>query len=101
MTPDSELHLIKLCAFYPGCVEEINDLHEKVCWYSEASSLEFNAKINFRFKQKGHPCRKKKCGPFGVLKNSAKITIRGNIFELLLCVSHCSEFLHLFLIIHI
>ncbi|XP_072619993.1 WD repeat-containing protein 17 isoform X6 [Vulpes vulpes] len=29
MTPDNELHLVKLCAFYPGCTEEINDLHEK------------------------------------------------------------------------
>ncbi|XP_060147598.1 WD repeat-containing protein 17 isoform X8 [Globicephala melas] len=29
MTPDSELQLVKLCAFYPGCIEEINDLHEK------------------------------------------------------------------------
>ncbi|XP_032774664.1 WD repeat-containing protein 17 [Rattus rattus] len=29
MTPDSEIHLIKLCAFYPGCIEEINDLHKK------------------------------------------------------------------------
>ncbi|KAM5264681.1 WD repeat-containing protein 17 isoform 3-T3 [Ctenodactylus gundi] len=29
MIPDNELHLVKLCAFYPGCREEINDLHEK------------------------------------------------------------------------
>ncbi|GAB5570116.1 WD repeat-containing protein 17 isoform X4 [Prionailurus iriomotensis] len=29
MTPDNELQLVKLCAFYPGCTEEINDLHEK------------------------------------------------------------------------
>uniref|UniRef100_A0A5F9DRV2 WD repeat domain 17 n=1 Tax=Oryctolagus cuniculus TaxID=9986 RepID=A0A5F9DRV2_RABIT len=29
MTPNNELHLVKLCAFYPGCTEEINDLHEK------------------------------------------------------------------------
>ncbi|XP_008581955.1 PREDICTED: WD repeat-containing protein 17 isoform X2 [Galeopterus variegatus] len=29
MIPDNELHLVKLCAFYPGCMEEINDLHEK------------------------------------------------------------------------
>ncbi|XP_027624259.1 WD repeat-containing protein 17 isoform X3 [Tupaia chinensis] len=29
MMPDNELHLVKLCAFYPGCLEEINDLHEK------------------------------------------------------------------------
>ncbi|XP_029387746.1 WD repeat-containing protein 17 isoform X1 [Mus pahari] len=29
MTPDSEIHLVKLCAFYPGCIEEINDLHKK------------------------------------------------------------------------
>ncbi|XP_008051777.1 WD repeat-containing protein 17 isoform X2 [Carlito syrichta] len=29
MIPDNELHLVKLCAFYPGCTEEINDLHEK------------------------------------------------------------------------
>ncbi|XP_066878660.1 WD repeat-containing protein 17 isoform X6 [Kogia breviceps] len=29
MTPESELQLVKLCAFYPGCIEEINDLHEK------------------------------------------------------------------------
>ncbi|XP_042557307.1 WD repeat-containing protein 17 isoform X6 [Dipodomys spectabilis] len=29
MIPDSELHLVKLCAFYPGCTEEINDLHKK------------------------------------------------------------------------
>ena len=30
MIPDNELQLVKLCAFYPGCAEEINDLHEKV-----------------------------------------------------------------------
>lgn len=30
MIPDNELQLIKLCAFYPGCTTEINDLHEKV-----------------------------------------------------------------------
>uniref|UniRef100_A0A8D0BZL6 WD repeat domain 17 n=1 Tax=Salvator merianae TaxID=96440 RepID=A0A8D0BZL6_SALMN len=29
MIPNNELHLIKLCAFYPGCTAEINDLHEK------------------------------------------------------------------------
>ncbi|XP_021120602.1 WD repeat-containing protein 17 isoform X2 [Heterocephalus glaber] len=29
MIPNNELHLVKLCAFYPGCIEEINDLHEK------------------------------------------------------------------------
>ncbi|EDL35647.1 WD repeat domain 17, isoform CRA_c [Mus musculus] len=29
MTPGSEVHLVKLCAFYPGCIEEINDLHKK------------------------------------------------------------------------
>ncbi|GAB1293164.1 WD repeat domain 17 [Apodemus speciosus] len=29
MTPDNEAHLVKLCAFYPGCIEEINDLHKK------------------------------------------------------------------------
>ncbi|XP_058380914.1 WD repeat-containing protein 17 isoform X5 [Diceros bicornis minor] len=29
LTPDNELQLVKLCAFYPGCTEEINDLHEK------------------------------------------------------------------------
>ncbi|XP_059577844.1 WD repeat-containing protein 17 isoform X2 [Alligator mississippiensis] len=29
MTPNNELQLVKLCAFYPGCVAEINDLHEK------------------------------------------------------------------------
>ncbi|XP_010628109.1 WD repeat-containing protein 17 isoform X5 [Fukomys damarensis] len=29
MIPNNELHLVKLCAFYPGCTEEINDLHEK------------------------------------------------------------------------
>ncbi|XP_047628239.1 WD repeat-containing protein 17 isoform X6 [Phacochoerus africanus] len=29
MIPDSELQLVKLCAFYPGCMEEINDLHAK------------------------------------------------------------------------
>ncbi|XP_004406527.1 PREDICTED: WD repeat-containing protein 17 isoform X1 [Odobenus rosmarus divergens] len=29
MIPDNELQLVKLCAFYPGCTEEINDLHEK------------------------------------------------------------------------
>uniref|UniRef100_A0A8C5KYL5 Uncharacterized protein n=1 Tax=Jaculus jaculus TaxID=51337 RepID=A0A8C5KYL5_JACJA len=29
MTPDNDLNLVKLCAFYPGCIEEINDLHEK------------------------------------------------------------------------
>ncbi|XP_019390183.1 PREDICTED: WD repeat-containing protein 17 isoform X3 [Crocodylus porosus] len=29
MTPNNELQLVKLCAFYPGSVAEINDLHEK------------------------------------------------------------------------
>ncbi|XP_066092130.1 WD repeat-containing protein 17 isoform X3 [Saccopteryx bilineata] len=29
MIPDNELQLVKLCAFYPGCTEEITDLHEK------------------------------------------------------------------------
>ncbi|XP_058162516.1 WD repeat-containing protein 17 isoform X5 [Dasypus novemcinctus] len=29
MTPDNELQLVKLCAYYQGCTEEINDLHEK------------------------------------------------------------------------
>ncbi|XP_035308719.1 WD repeat-containing protein 17 isoform X7 [Cricetulus griseus] len=29
MTPDSKAQLVKLCAFYPGCNEEINDLHKK------------------------------------------------------------------------
>ncbi|KAF4791792.1 WD repeat-containing protein 17 [Turdus rufiventris] len=29
MIPDNKLHLVKLCAFYPGCIAEINDLHEK------------------------------------------------------------------------
>ncbi|XP_044925358.1 WD repeat-containing protein 17 isoform X6 [Mustela putorius furo] len=29
MTPDNELQLVKLCAFYPGCTEELNDLREK------------------------------------------------------------------------
>ncbi|KAM6440167.1 WD repeat-containing protein 17 isoform 1-T4 [Liasis olivaceus] len=29
MIPDNELQLVKLCAFYPGCTAEINDLHEK------------------------------------------------------------------------
>ncbi|XP_023375749.1 WD repeat-containing protein 17 [Pteropus vampyrus] len=29
MIPDNELHLVKLCAFYPECTEEINNLHEK------------------------------------------------------------------------
>ncbi|NXX90597.1 WDR17 protein, partial [Centropus bengalensis] len=29
MIPDNKLQLIKLCAFYPGCIAEINDLHEK------------------------------------------------------------------------
>ncbi|MBZ3885137.1 WD repeat-containing protein 17 [Sciurus carolinensis] len=29
MIPDNELHLVKLCAFYPGSMEEINDIHEK------------------------------------------------------------------------
>uniref|UniRef100_A0A672UJM9 WD repeat domain 17 n=1 Tax=Strigops habroptila TaxID=2489341 RepID=A0A672UJM9_STRHB len=29
MIPDNKLQLAKLCAFYPGCTEEINDLHEK------------------------------------------------------------------------
>ncbi|XP_077648726.1 WD repeat-containing protein 17 isoform X6 [Urocitellus parryii] len=29
MIPDNELHLVKLCAFYPGSIEEINDIHEK------------------------------------------------------------------------
>uniref|UniRef100_A0A5F8G5C9 WD repeat domain 17 n=1 Tax=Monodelphis domestica TaxID=13616 RepID=A0A5F8G5C9_MONDO len=27
--PNNELHLVKLCAFYPGSTEEINDLHKK------------------------------------------------------------------------
>lgn len=30
MIPDNKLQLVKLCAFYPGCTAEINDLHEKV-----------------------------------------------------------------------
>ncbi|XP_061439643.1 WD repeat-containing protein 17 isoform X6 [Rhineura floridana] len=30
MIPNNELQLVKLCAFYPGCTAEINDLHEKV-----------------------------------------------------------------------
>ncbi|XP_014403244.1 PREDICTED: WD repeat-containing protein 17 [Myotis brandtii] len=29
MIPDNELQLVKLCAFYPGCEEEMSDLHEK------------------------------------------------------------------------
>ncbi|NXN85959.1 WDR17 protein, partial [Bombycilla garrulus] len=29
MIPDNKLQLVKLCAFYPGCTAEINDLHEK------------------------------------------------------------------------
>lgn len=29
MIPDNKLQLIKLCAFYPGCTAERNDLHEK------------------------------------------------------------------------
>ncbi|KFQ01276.1 WD repeat-containing protein 17, partial [Leptosomus discolor] len=29
MIPDNKLQLVKLCALYPGCVAEINDLHEK------------------------------------------------------------------------
>ncbi|XP_062992231.1 WD repeat-containing protein 17 [Elgaria multicarinata webbii] len=29
MIPSNELQLVKLCAFYPGCTAEINDLHEK------------------------------------------------------------------------
>ncbi|XP_069349400.1 WD repeat-containing protein 17 isoform X2 [Eulemur rufifrons] len=29
MIPDNELHLVKLCAFYPECIEDANDLHEK------------------------------------------------------------------------
>nr|XP_056711232.1 WD repeat-containing protein 17 isoform X2 [Euleptes europaea] len=29
MIPNNELHLVKLCAFYPGGTAEINDLHEK------------------------------------------------------------------------
>ncbi|NXP61111.1 WDR17 protein, partial [Chloropsis cyanopogon] len=29
MIPDNKLQLVKLCAFYPGCIAEINDLHEK------------------------------------------------------------------------
>ncbi|XP_051025565.1 WD repeat-containing protein 17 [Acomys russatus] len=29
MVPESEVDLVKLCAFYPGCTEEINDLHRK------------------------------------------------------------------------
>ncbi|NXB05389.1 WDR17 protein, partial [Cnemophilus loriae] len=29
MIPDNKLQLVKLCAFYPGCMAEINDLHEK------------------------------------------------------------------------
>lgn len=32
MIPDNKLQLVKLCAFYPGCIAEINDLHEKVQW---------------------------------------------------------------------
>lgn len=30
MIPDNELQLVKLCAFYPGCEEEMSDLREKV-----------------------------------------------------------------------
>ncbi|NXC33740.1 WDR17 protein, partial [Campylorhamphus procurvoides] len=29
MIPDNKLQLVKLGAFYPGCIAEINDLHEK------------------------------------------------------------------------
>ncbi|XP_036155651.1 WD repeat-containing protein 17 isoform X1 [Myotis myotis] len=29
MIPDNELQLVKLCAFYPGCEEEMSDLREK------------------------------------------------------------------------
>ncbi|XP_029434040.1 WD repeat-containing protein 17 isoform X3 [Rhinatrema bivittatum] len=29
MIPSNDLLLVKLCAFYPGCTAEINDLHEK------------------------------------------------------------------------
>ncbi|KAG9479908.1 hypothetical protein GDO78_011761 [Eleutherodactylus coqui] len=29
MIPDNDLFLVKLCAFYPGCTAEINDLHSK------------------------------------------------------------------------
>ncbi|NXU34394.1 WDR17 protein, partial [Drymodes brunneopygia] len=29
MIPDNKMQLVKLCAFYPGCIAEINDLHEK------------------------------------------------------------------------
>ncbi|XP_073499829.1 WD repeat-containing protein 17 isoform X3 [Phyllobates terribilis] len=29
MIPDNDLFLVKLCAFYPGCSAEINDLHSK------------------------------------------------------------------------
>ncbi|OXB84140.1 UNVERIFIED_CONTAM: hypothetical protein H355_012258 [Colinus virginianus] len=29
MIPDNKLQLVKLCAFYPGCTAERNDLHEK------------------------------------------------------------------------
>ncbi|XP_028932930.1 WD repeat-containing protein 17 isoform X1 [Ornithorhynchus anatinus] len=29
MTPDNHLQLVKLCAFYPGCTQEINDLRQK------------------------------------------------------------------------
>ncbi|NXG09103.1 WDR17 protein, partial [Sakesphorus luctuosus] len=29
MIPDNKLQLVKLCAFYPGSIAEINDLHEK------------------------------------------------------------------------
>ncbi|CAH2300469.1 Hypothetical predicted protein [Pelobates cultripes] len=29
MIPNNELFLVKLCAFYPGCTAEINDIHSK------------------------------------------------------------------------
>uniref|UniRef100_A0A8C5PQP5 WD repeat domain 17 n=2 Tax=Leptobrachium leishanense TaxID=445787 RepID=A0A8C5PQP5_9ANUR len=29
MIPDNDLFLVKLCAFYPGCTAEINDIHSK------------------------------------------------------------------------
>lgn len=39
MIPDNELQLVKLCAFYPGCMEERGDLREKVVC---GAALEFN-----------------------------------------------------------
>lgn len=51
MTPDNELQLVKLCAFYPGCTEEINELHEKVRegYYILQFGMQCYDVTNFRF----------------------------------------------------